>query len=89
MQTELKYFVRDKQGRATNTKLPVTPEIILSGVQYREVVAIRRAIAYNLRRQGLTCKRIGAILNKSESTIEYGLDKVDFGLVEAVKGIEL
>jgi hypothetical protein len=89
MQTELKYFVRDKQGRATDTKLPVTPEIILSGVQYREVVAIRRAIAYNLRREGLTCKDIGAILNKSESTIEYGLDKVDFGLVEAVKGIEL
>jgi len=89
MQTELKYRLRDKQGRATNTKLPVTPEIILSGVQYREVVAIRRAIAYNLRRQGLTCKRIGDILNKSESTIEYGLDKVDFGLVEAVKGIEL
>jgi len=89
MQTELKYRLRDKQGRATNTKLPVTPEIILSGVQYREVVAIRRAIAWNLRRQGLTCKRIGAILNKSESTIEYGLDKVDFGLVELVKTIEL
>jgi len=89
MQTELKYRLRDKQGRATDTKLPVTPEIILSGVQYREVVAIRRAIAYNLRRQGLTCKRIGAILNKSESTIEYGLDKVDFGLVEKVKSIEL
>ena len=89
MQTELKYFVRDKQGRATDTKLPVTPEIILSGVQYREVVAIRRAIAWNLRRQGLTCKRIGAILNKSESTIEYGLDKVDFGLVDKVKSIQL
>jgi hypothetical protein len=88
-QNQLKYRLRDKQNRLTDTWMPVTKELILSGIQYREIVAIRRAIAWNLRRKGLTCQEIGAIYNQHPSTICHGLDKVDFNLVELVKTIEL
>jgi hypothetical protein len=76
-QNQLKYRLRDKQNRLTDTWMPVTKELILSGIQYREIVAIRRAIAWNLRRKGLTCQEIGAIYNQHPSTICHGLDKVD------------
>lgn len=85
----LKYRVRDKQNKPTNTWMPVTPEVIRSPVRYSEVVKIRRALAYNMRREGFTCKDIGAILNQHESTIEYGLTKVDYNYIEVVKSIKL
>jgi hypothetical protein len=86
---QLKYRLRDKNNRLTDTWMPVTKELILSGIQYREIVAIRRAIAWNLRRKGYTCVEIGEIYNQHPSTICHGLDKVDLSLIEAVKVFEI
>jgi hypothetical protein len=85
MQSNLTYFIRDKHGKKTDTTAPITIEVIRSKVRYDEVVRVRYALCWIMRRNGLKRAEIAECLNIHQNNVIPYAVKADMRVVKEIR----